>query len=205
MDAFFEGAAQRYARCKRKRSFGRIGIATAATLALTACLTVPQALSFLNDADATQNDMSIASNTIEIVERFPEDPAILHPGAIEKTVSIANTGSGPCFVRCAVEFSKSDALEYAKISFDESSWLYDPAQRYYYYANVLEEGAQTAPLFESVSIEDDPENGYEDFEIIVYAESAQATDPSTGLPYESAQAAFDALQQPQKGESDHAR
>lgn len=194
MDAFFERAAKRYAAGNRRRTLRRAYLAAAGSLALAACLGIPATLAFLNDADSADNDMSIASNDIEIVERFPEDPAVIRPGSIEKAVTVANTGSGPSYIRCTAAFSTGDAHAYASIAFDELKWKRDDADGYYYFESVVEPGSATSPLFESVTIADAPENEYGDFEVIVYAESAQAIDPSTGNPYESAKAAFGALQ-----------
>ena len=103
----------------------------------------------------------------------------------------------------ALELTDDDALEYAELGILSEAWTDKFDDGYYYTIAPLEAGETTPPLLDGVTIGAAPNGGYRDFGIIVYAESAQATDPSTGTRYASGIDAFAALAAAEGGD-DHA-
>lgn len=195
MDRIFEHAARRYAhrvaRAGKRRRLKAAGAAVAFVAA--ASLFVASSYAINVSADDATNTLSIAGNSIEIVEAFPDEPPVIEQGSIEKVVTVANTGTAACFVRARIELSDSAAESYASFSVDMTSWTEKQPDEWYYYRSALPVGSATSPLISSVDIGEAPASGYEDFDVIVQAESAQAKDPSTGSFYPDAQSAFAAL------------
>lgn len=132
---------------------------------------------YLTAADTEENLVTLADNTIALVEEFTP-PAELQPGvSFTKDVSVMNTGTGKCFVRVKAVFSSSDIGKYCTVDWpDESdpSWVYNEADGYWYYTKVLAQGEQTSSLFTMITLsEETPESVIQDFDMIVYAESYQ--------------------------------
>lgn len=131
-------------------------------------------IAYLADMDSASNAMTIGGNNITIEEEFDSDP--IHPGAvITKKVRILNDGPNDCFVRVRAVFSDSSVGQYAEIDWNETDWIYNPMDEYYYYKLAIAKNAYTSYLMTSIQIDEDiPENRIKDVDFIVYAESYQA-------------------------------
>lgn len=194
----FAAMRRRFAR-SRARSRVRARTAVRAALVAGACaalagLAVAGAWAYLAGSDAASNRFTPGSTTIEIVETFPDDPPAIEQGSTEKVVTVRNTGSAACFVRAIVEFSDSAAEGYASFAPNTAAWTERQADGYYYYRSALAVGQTTEALISSIEVGAAPPDGYRDFDVIVHAESAQATDPSTGEHYPDGPSAFAALE-----------
>lgn len=189
----YEQAAKRYAHI-RSVFITRKTLAAFGVLAvIVSIVAVGVVIAYLTDRDAVQNDFTIASNSIEIIEEFPESPAPIEESEIEKVVQICNTGTSACFVRVAIEYTDDRAAEFAELNIASESWTERHDDGYYYTIEPVEVGATTDPLLDGVTIGAATEEGYFDFGIIVYAESVQAIDPESGLLYPDGPTAFAAL------------
>lgn len=194
MNGYRRKAARRTARERTAsaRNGARAALAFAAAAAL-AGVCVAGAHAYLSDADSAENRFTVASTSIEIVETFPDDPPVIEEGSVEKTVTVTNTGTGPCYVRAIVELSDSAAEAYASFSVNTEAWTEKQPDGYHYYRSPLPVGASTNPLITAVDIGAAPPDGYRDFDVVVHAESAQAKDPATGKDYPDGQSAFAAI------------
>lgn len=138
--------------------------------------------------DNRLNTAAVGRNTSEIEEDFPKPT----PGPLEndpeykKTVWVTNASSAEegfnvdCYVRVALSYSDYDIGSALVLkNLDTVNWIYNPEDGYYYYKNVLEEGASTTPLFTGFSIESEQaDTTYleesDTFTIQIYEESIQA-------------------------------
>ena len=89
----------------------------------------------------------------------------------EKDVKVRNTGSVPCYIR--VYAALSDTAIPAHMDFDTKDWT-QADDGYWYYAGIVEPGADTSSLFTKVTIGDIETESQKTFDIIIYAESVQA-------------------------------
>ena len=144
-------------------------------IALTCLFTSCFMYAYYIDQDSKINKITIADNTIEIIEDFtpPED---VKPGdTITKTPYVKNTSETSCYVRMFVEFSDSEVAEMSNIDFNTTNWNQKADDGFYYYKAVLKPGEQTVPLFNKVNILTSADQSkLNDFDIIVYAESVQS-------------------------------
>lgn len=137
--------------------------------------------SYLIAQDDSVNTFIVGENTVEITEEY-EPPKKLFPGIeFKKEPSVKNTGNLPCFVRIRVDFSDSRAEEFCEpLDIDTENWEYDASSGYYLYNHILQVGETTPPLFTTVKLKTQKEDGTEyteqdmlDFDILIYAESVQ--------------------------------
>ncbi len=201
-DSIYDQAAGRLRASRRRRMKARTVGGAIAAAAAAGVVAVGAAAAFLSDHDSARNTLSIAANDIEIVEAFPDPPALVEEGEVEKVVQIRNTGTAACFVRVAIELTDDQAASYVELGIGSDAWTEKLADGFYYAAEPLEAGGITPPLLDGVFIGAEPDGGYGDFGIVVHAESAQATDPVTGAPYPDGPSAFAALAETRGG--DHA-
>lgn len=145
---------------------------------------------YLTATDSVVNEFKVGENEIEIVEEF-KPPEKLEPGmSFDKMPSVKNTGGLPCFVRIRADFSDSEAEDFCILRYvykenneektlepyNTFNWIKDDGDGYYYYKGILEPGKETEPLFTEVFIKKDTKLAMIDFDIIIYAESRQATE-----------------------------
>lgn len=108
----------------------------------------------LNEKDATGKD-------------FVNNLNILPGSAADKIVTVENDGDSPCWVRVSVSKSVrllSDAagepdLSLITIDFSDGKWT--EKDGWYYYADILEPGCSTEPLFTKVSFDKAMDNRYQ--------------------------------------------
>lgn len=176
----------------RARRIIRAVLALAAAASLSA-LAVASVYAFAFDVDRESNAFSVATTSIAINEDFPDVPPKIAQGLIPKRVAIENTGGGACFVRVAVELSNADAAAFASFEINEEHWSTVQPDGFSYYHKPLEPGGETEPIIEAVAIGPKPPDGYTSFDVVVVAESVQASDPSTGRSYPDGPTAFAAI------------
>lgn len=176
----------------RARHAMRTVLALAAAASLSA-LAVASAYAFAFDVDSERNMFSVATTSIAINEDFPDAPPKIAEGSIPKRVAIENTGGGACFVRVAVELSDADAAAFASFEINEGPWSAVQPDGFSYYRAPLAPDSETEPIIEAVAIGPEPPDGYTAFDVVVLAESVQASDPSTGRSYPDGPTAFAAI------------
>lgn len=130
---------------------------------------------YFTDAQKAENVLTVGENTIEIVEEF-DPPEELIPGvSFTKDVNVKNIGTAKCYVRIKALFSNSHMEQLCLVDWNETDWIYNPTDGYWYYPKELSQNTSTPSLFTTVKIKDDtPEDQIIDFDIIVYAESVEA-------------------------------
>ena len=134
----------------------------------------PAISAYFTDGDSSGNAFQVGEEKSSISEVFSL-PAVLTAGtSFQKTVKVTNDGRVPIYVRVLVLFDNS-MEQYCTVDWNETDWVYDSGDGYWYCPKVLEEGMTSSSLFTRVTIDDDaPEALYTDFEIIVYEESVEA-------------------------------
>lgn len=127
---------------------------------------------YLMDSEAADNAFTIGANEIRLIENFIP-PKELKPGIeFEKLVRVQNTGSTTSWIRVMAVFTNSDMGDWCTIDWNDTDWVYDETDGYWYHKNPVEPNGYTANLFTKVKLSDDiPEVIIKDFDIIVYAES----------------------------------
>ncbi len=199
IETVYEQAAMHYARLRGVRLTKKTLAAFGSVAGIAVLVVVGVVIAYLSDSDRARNQLAIASNSIEIIESFPESPAIITEGEIEKVVQIRNTGTSACFVRVAIAFTNEDAVAFAQLDIDSNAWSELQEDGYYYSIEPLESHTTSLPLLDGVTIGEAPEQGYCDFGLIVHAESVQVTNPIDGTQYLDGPSAFAALEHVEGG------
>lgn len=179
--------------------------ALAIVLAVALALAVGTASAYLVSARFAENKLGIGSNEIQVQEDFkPPKEMTVGDNAYTKTVAVRNTGTVPCYIRVYVGFSDGEAESRSSLSPDGGSsyysvadyrnhlpagWTVNGDDGYYYYTEVVNPGASTAPLFTNVNTTFESAEAIHQYNIFVYAESVQIID-SVGNEAESALAAW---------------
>lgn len=156
---------------------------------------------YFSDFAGKVNTAATGSVTTEIDEDFPDPtptPVENNP-SYEKKIRIGNFPgnekgfNADCYVRVMLSYSDNDIGKGVDIlGLDTANWIYDAEDGYYYYRNIVPEGAATTPLctgfrINAEKIDDTYKDNLQDFEINVYEESVQAEGFSD---YESAWSYF---------------
>lgn len=140
-----------------------------------AAATIMSAVAFFTDKDIAHNKFSVGENDISIAESF-STPDSINPGDTITKIPVVKVSGTDCYVRVFCEFSDSD-VNYATLNFNTTDWTTKQSDGYYYYKHRLSDGEETKPLFTQVKIDDTvTNNDIDDFDIIIYSESAQAYD-----------------------------
>ena len=149
------------------------------------------ALAYFSDNDEAENSLTVGINTIEIEEDYSKPDSTPDEGdTIAKNPSVKCTEGVDCYVRMYCEFSDAQAEKIFSLNFDTENWTEKQSDGYYYYIYVLSEGESTTPLFTEISVEGDA-SGFEDLDLICYAESVQAVDADTGEYFDDYEAAWE--------------
>ena len=131
---------------------------------------------YLTDIAIASNVVIVGSIDIEINEIF-EPPVKLEPGiSFTKDVSITNTGISDCYVRIKAVYTDSDMGDYCTLDIDTENFIYNEKDNFYYYKNVLKQGEKSPSLFTTVTLSEAIKaEEIKDFDILIYAESFQAS------------------------------
>lgn len=152
---------------------------------------VPGLYAYLTDQDNATNTFVGGGVSSSIIEEFvsPDD---MKPGeTCEKDVKVQNTGSGDCYVRVKAVFADGDMGEYCEVDWNQTDWIYNSADEYWYYAKALSAGESTTSLLTKVTLKSDtPEENLFTFHIIVYSESVEAHQGQGFTTYSEAWANF---------------
>lgn len=157
-------------------------------IAAAVILCIGGTAAYFSDFDQVQNRVAVGRNTTEIREEFPEppDPEDEETPEYKKTVWVTNTSPAEkefnvdCYVRTSISYSNYDVgRAVTLLGLDTVNWIYNRADGYYYYKNILKEGESTTPLFTGFRInKQNMEPLYldtiRDFQINVYEESVAA-------------------------------
>lgn len=140
-------------------------------------ISVSGIFSYFTDNDRKNNEITLGGNNIKIVEDF-EPPKEMKPGeSFKKVVQINNLGPSDCYTRVKVLFTDSDIGQYCTLDLpdDDTNWIKNESDGYWYYKSILKNKETTLPLFNKVSISSEASSDQmKDVDIIVYAESVQS-------------------------------
>ena len=167
--------------------------ARAAVAFVVACVIIAlgptEAHAALFGEDERTSTVSVSNVSVELVGAASGlDP--LAPGTHEQRVTVSNTGTGPCFVRAALELSNSLAERFATPVVNVAAWSEKRDDGFYYLPHPLFVGESSEPLLTALDIADEPADGYFDFDVLVVVEAVQAKDPDTGELYPDCESAF---------------
>lgn len=120
----------------------------------------------------------------KIETEINENPEI-QGSMIKKDPSVKNIGSNDCIIRMRVTISPKIIADYLSknhgINYDTGKWIYNDADGFWYYQDVVAPGLNTAPLFTEVNGLLDADGklkeefkSVSDFEITLYQEAVQA-------------------------------
>lgn len=141
-------------------------------------------LAYFTAEDAAHNVITSGGIDIELLEwadeektiPFPEDgvDGVMPGTGIAKIVEVKNSGSAAAYVRVKVDkkIVLHEGVEgepdsgLIKIDFDERCW-FSGGDGYYYYREMLEPNAVTAPLFTLVSFDSGIDNIYQNSTVTV--------------------------------------
>ena len=164
----------------------------AMALSVVAILAVGGTLAYFTDTDAADNVFTVGNVDIDLTEPdWVGEDAVepnVYPGQeIEKNPMITNNGDNPCFVR--IKITGWDSLIEAKLSAElieyatdgevgelGDEWAWNEDDEYFYYTKVLNVGAETDHLFDTIVLPTDLQNGDAEtpYTIHVSAEAVQA-------------------------------
>ena len=153
-------------------------------VALLAVVATASIITYFTDGDIAINDLKIGSNVIEIVEEF-DPPEEVNPSTeFTKDVKVKNIGLSDCYVRVMAVFDNSHMEQFCEVDWNDTDWVYNPTDGYWYYPDAIARGNSTPSLMTTVKIKDDtPEAAIVDFNIIVYAESVESNQESGFTDY----------------------
>ena len=123
------------------------------------------------------NNVRLGFNKIEIVEDY-KPPLKMEKGIeFTKKPYVINTGDVDCYVRLKVAVSDSRIEKDLTIDYNNTDFIHDETDGYWYYKKELKPNEETEPLFTKVSISENADNlVLEGFDIYVYGESIQTID-----------------------------
>lgn len=180
---------------KKKKVFTVFALSAAIA---TATITM-SAVAYFADRDSAVNKISVGKNDISIIESF-NPPDSMSPGDTFVKEPVIRVSGTDCYVRVFCEFSDSN-VDYAQLDFNTTDWTEKQPDGYYYYKHKLSDGQETKPLFTKVTIDDTiTDSEIDNFDIIVYSESAQAYDTYSHKEFTDYKSAWEFWQQ--RGESE---
>lgn len=144
---------------------------------LVAVLSFGISYAFLIDKAYRSNSFTVGETVIEVTEEFSPPDELIPGDAFVKKPWITNTGNLPAFIRAQIAFSNLSAQDFCELDLNTADWN-DGGDGYYYYKSLLQPGEKTKPLFTTVTIKENKQDGssYEkadmiSFELNVYAEA----------------------------------
>ena len=90
-------------------------LAAAAALVLVLSAGAAVVYAYLQHQTAQSNPFQIGTDTVAIQETFTPPPQMGMQNSVEKTVTVANTGTGDQYVRVFLDFSDSSARDRSRI------------------------------------------------------------------------------------------
>lgn len=118
-----------------------------------------------------ENKFSIGKVTIEIEE-------IIDETKMQKEPSVKNTGSCDCLIRMKVAINPSDAKikltggAFAEVN--QTKWVYNEKDGFYYYQDIVPAGESTEALFTNYEWTGKEDySDFEEFDIVLYQEAIQ--------------------------------
>ena len=142
-------------------------------------------------------EMAVQSDGGELIP-FEDQTGVMPGAQISKIVTVVNTGSNEAYIRVAVEKAielagdaEGDA-DLSLVTMDMNKEHWTEKDGYYYYNEPLEAGAETKPLFTTVSFTKEMDNLYQGStaKIDVNAQATQAANNGDSV--------FDAAGWPEK-------
>lgn len=137
--------------------------------AIIATLFSQTSLAYYATSGTATNVITTGDVHIAIIEKmdngqdFPKEGVYIMPGSIvSKIVTVANTGSHPCWVRVKLTNGvTNEALsgDIFDVNINNNDWI-TGTDGYYYYKAVVEPGETTQKLFSQVRIAGDIDNSY---------------------------------------------
>lgn len=138
--------------------------------ALLIALLIPTAIAYYIVKDNVNNSFTVGENTSHIEEIY-SPPVQLEAGeSYEKTLTVKNDGSIPCYVRVFAEIEDPRIAEAITVDFNTNDWTSKQSDGYYYYKKILNVSESTSPLFTSLNVSKD----VAEFQMICYSETVQA-------------------------------
>lgn len=133
------------------------------------------AYSYLSDGDTATNRIVIGTVQNSVVEKF-DPPEKLEPGtSFTKDVKVENTGTADNYVRIKAVFTDSDMKKYCTVDWNDTDYIYNEEDGFWYYPQPLKAGESTPSLFTTITVSDEiPENQIKEFDVLVYTEAVQA-------------------------------
>lgn len=154
---------------KSKR--GKIISILTASLVLVGSITGITVSAMKTETEVVENKFSIGKVTTEIEEKINADE-------MQKEPSVKNTGSCDCIIRMKVVINPDDAkIRLTGGAFaeeNETKWVYNEEDGFYYYEDIVAAGESTEALFthyEWTGAEDFSD--FEEFDIVLYQEAIQ--------------------------------
>ena len=137
----------------------------AMALSIVAIMAVGATIAYFTDNDAAKNTFTVGNVSIDLTEpKWDEagskDAPEVYPGeALAKDPTVTNDGKNPCFVRISVsnldQFGNKGAITYRTDYVPNAlgeNWVYNEADKYFYYTKVLAAGETTDALFDQIVI-----------------------------------------------------
>lgn len=157
-----------------------------------------QTSAYFTYEDKAHNVITSGNIEIELIEMMEseeglipfEDQTGVMPGAeISKIVTVKNTGGQPAYIRVSVDKSiiladgTTDGVDLTLVSCDFNYDKWTEKDGFYYYNNVLDAGAETEPLFTTVTFAKEMGNKYQNCtaEIDVQAQATQVANNGTNV------------------------
>ena len=150
-------------------------------------------LAYFTAEDTAENVITAGSVDIELLEMtddgepFPTDgiTGVMPGDSVSKIVTVKNTGNNPAYVRIALDMSvltpESEELATDVISLDINTEAWTEKGGYYYCNEILEAGAESAPLFTSVTFaREEMDNSYMDAVVHIDADAQAVQSQNNG-------------------------
>ena len=176
-----------------KKSVWKRRLLIAAPIIICLSLLSYGTLAYFTAEDTAENVITAGSVDIELLEMtesgdpFPADgiTGIMPGDIVSKIVTVKNTGNNPAYVRIALDMSAltpdSEELATDVISLDINTEAWTEKDGYYYYNEILEAGAESVPLFTSVTFaREEMDNSYMDAVVHIDADAQAVQSQNNG-------------------------
>jgi len=156
----------------------KIVMALSLCLCLSALATALPTYSYLQDVDRKTNVHTVGDSNCQLNDSFSKPSTYLEGTIINRTVSVTNTGSVPCYIRVYV--NPSYQHNRFRFNFDTTNWT--KSGDWYYYNSPVSVGGTTSNLFSKITLlENMSDWSSDDTKIVIYAESIQSSGASNSI------------------------
>lgn len=158
-------------------------IAIGSLIILAVLLVAGGTMAWFTSNKKASSSLTTGNVKIEVNKHGFENITDWNPGdTIENKVSIKSLGSMDTYVRAKItpKWNGGKSIENVKLNVNKNDWIYNEADGYYYYTNILTKNDETPLLLKSVTLDgESTDDGYQNKTLYIEVD-AQAVQTTNG-------------------------